>query len=164
MQSATYTGLSLPRTTTVIISRTAHTLTSSLSHSYCNNNANDPITPYRMVPSYNQSPIIMLSQKHPRHALSPHSQSIAIYPVAKPSNNSKAQSGVSSHETRSSDGVPPINTQIRPSNVPARLTQQKSDSAHEVLWLTHFALGDQGDPVFVEVRVVIEDLLGSGYC
>lgn len=59
----------------------------------------------------------------------------------------------------SSAGIPPINPQIRPRNIAARIRQQKRHRAHQVLGLAHLSLRNQARPLFLQIRVVIENLL-----
>ena len=61
----------------------------------------------------------------------------------------------------SSDRVAAVNAQVCSGDIAARIAEEVGDSAHEIFWLAHLTLGDQGGPVLVEVWVIIEDLLGS---
>ena len=61
---------------------------------------------------------------------------------------------------RSRHGVAAVDPQIGASDVARGLGQQEGDGAHEVFGLAHVALGDEGDPLPLEVGVFIEDLLG----
>lgn len=58
------------------------------------------------------------------------------------------------------DGVATINTQISSRHITRRVGQEVCHRAHQVLRLTHFPLRNQRRPVFIQVWVVVEDLLG----
>ena len=56
-------------------------------------------------------------------------------------------------------GVAAINTQLGTGHVAGSVGEEEGDCAHEVLGLAHLALRDEGDPLFGELRVLVEDLL-----
>lgn len=67
----------------------------------------------------------------------------------------------SSPSEGSGHGVAAIDTKVSTGDVSGRVRQQEGQGPHEVLGLSHLALGDERDPLLPEVRVVVEDLLGA---
>lgn len=57
------------------------------------------------------------------------------------------------------DGVTAVNAELSTGDVAGRIRRQESDSAHEILRLTHLALRDKRRPLVLQVGVLIEDLL-----
>lgn len=60
------------------------------------------------------------------------------------------------------DSVTAVNADVRAGDVATGARQQEGDGSHEVLGLTHLALGNEGSPLLLEVGVLVEDLLGQG--
>ena len=64
----------------------------------------------------------------------------------------------------SCDCVTTVDAELGACHVQSRVGQEEGYGAHEVFWLAHFTLGDEGGPFCFEVWLVVEDRLGSGGC
>ena len=60
-----------------------------------------------------------------------------------------------------SHGVAAVNTEVGPRNILRGIGQKEGDRTHQVNGLAHLALRDEGGPLALELRVVVEDLLGA---
>lgn len=60
-----------------------------------------------------------------------------------------------------SHGVAAVNTEVGPRNILRGVGQKEGDRTHQVDGLAHLALRDEGGPLALELRVVVEDLLGA---
>lgn len=58
------------------------------------------------------------------------------------------------------NGVTAIDAEIRTGHVRTGIGKQEGDGTHEILGLTHLALGNERGPLLLEVWVVVENLLG----
>lgn len=59
------------------------------------------------------------------------------------------------------DGVTSINAEICSGYVSRSIWEQKGNWSHQVFWLSHLTLWNEGDPLVLQIWVVIENLLGS---
>ena len=59
------------------------------------------------------------------------------------------------------DSVTTVDAKVGTSHVAGRVTEQESDSAHQVLRAAHFTLRNQRSPLLGELWVVIENLFGA---
>lgn len=60
------------------------------------------------------------------------------------------------------DGVTTVDANVGTRNVATGAGQQEGDGTHEVRGLAHLALGDEGNPLLLEVGLLVKDLLGQG--
>lgn len=61
---------------------------------------------------------------------------------------------------RLGDGVATVDAKIGSGDVAGSVAQQESDGTHEVFGGPHLALGNQGCPLPVQLRVLFENLPG----
>lgn len=59
------------------------------------------------------------------------------------------------------DGVATVDAEVGAGDIVGGIRQQEGHGAHKVLGRAHLALGDERGPLLLEVRVVVEDLLGA---
>lgn len=59
------------------------------------------------------------------------------------------------------DSVATVDAQIGACDVRRGVGQEEGDGAHEVDGRAHLALRDEGGPLALELRVVVEDFLGA---
>lgn len=64
-------------------------------------------------------------------------------------------------ESPLSDGVSTVDAEIGACNISSRITEQESDSTHQIFWSSHLTLRNQARPLGGELGVVVEDLLGA---
>lgn len=64
---------------------------------------------------------------------------------------------------RLGDGVAAVDAQVRARDVRRSIAGQEHGSAHQVLRPAHLADGNERGPLALELRVVIEDLLGASF-
>ena len=55
-----------------------------------------------------------------------------------------------------------VHTEVSTGDVAASIREEIGDRAHEVFWFTHLTDRDQRSPVFVQLWVIVKDLLGPG--
>jgi hypothetical protein len=58
-----------------------------------------------------------------------------------------------------SASVTTIDSQVGSSNVLRGIGEQEGDGTHQIDGRTHLALGDEGSPLSLQLRVIVENLL-----